>query len=119
MARNTSTLRFNPETGMVDVYTLDHALIGAVPNTTAGINGAADALIAYALFDIDTDATQLKRLRAARRVVVIVGGTPNTPRLRHEGESWSTSVMRHQRQLALAHAEQSRIAQARLQERAV
>lgn len=50
-------------------------------------------------------------------MIVLAGGTPNAEPLRRAGESWETSVTRHQRQLGLARASQAN-AHARAQEAA-
>lgn len=87
-------VQYNALTTMADVYAETGELIGAVPHTRQGLLAAEDAVLTYALIGE----------RAARRVIVLAGGTPNAGPLRRQGESWETSVTRHQRQLRLAHA---------------
>lgn len=85
-------IAYNPEHTLADVTAETGELIGAVPHTRQGLLAAEDAILAYALIGE----------RAARRVIVLAGGTPNVGPLRRGNEGWAVSVRRHQRQLRLA-----------------
>lgn len=93
-------ITFNPLTTLADVRTPDGALLGAVPNDRRGLAAAGDAITAYQCAAADTPATQPLRLRVARRIIVMAGGTPATAQ--RPGELWESAVWRHQRVLMIA-----------------
>lgn len=90
---------FNPRTTLADVTTPDGLLLGAVPATRQGYAAGDDALVAYTALPGGSPDAELARLRVARRIIVLAGGTPATAHAYHRArESWETAVWRHQRQ---------------------
>lgn len=90
-------LTFNMATQMADVTAHDGTLLGCVPADRQGHLAGERAEQTYTL----------EGPRAARRIIVRAGGTPNISPIRRRDESWETAVTRHQHQLKLALASQA------------
>jgi len=98
-----SEIQYNALHGLADVTAPDGTLLGAVPHDRHGCAAGADAITAYQTAAHDLPETVTVRLRAARRVIVLAGGTPNVGALRgpHGDRDWETAVRRHQRVLQI------------------
>ena len=99
-----SEIQYNALHGMADVFAPDGTLLGAVPHDRHGCAAGADAVTTYQTAARDLPETVTIRLRAARRVIVLAGGTPNVIALRgpHGDRAWETAVRKHQRVLRIA-----------------